>query len=184
MNPSPSYSPSLSDYSDSVFCSLISGPDTDDKPGFPTYAEYKRIEASYLSDLAPQKRPKALITQAIFNNIWEVLHQPNACTVGTPQFRFWVRKMFSLSWPEGRQSETPDSDDADEHSAVVLHDNRPVAIREQLYEVLCYCHGLAKHGGRDKTCAVIREHYSWVPKELTARFVKACPTCTHKRNKN
>ncbi|KAH9988886.1 hypothetical protein BJV77DRAFT_721364 [Russula vinacea] len=33
---------------------------------------------------------------------------------------------------------------------VVLHDKRPVAIREQLYEVLCYCHAVARHGGRTR----------------------------------
>jgi hypothetical protein len=67
---------------------------------------------------------------------------------------------------------------------VVLHDKRPVAIKEQLYEVLCYCHAVARHGGRDKTCATLRLNYSWVPKELTAKFVKACPTCTLKRSGN
>ncbi|KAF8127641.1 hypothetical protein EV363DRAFT_1343981 [Boletus edulis] len=198
-----------------------------DHPGLPTYAEYKRIEANYLHSLSPRKRDKALITQAMFDKIWDVLHQPEACTVQTPQFRFWVRKMFTLSrpvrgdgdgvsgwgWDEGRTSGMtatavhpvpefdPDTDEdlelersmgiigseratADElgYSAVVLHENRPVAIMEQLYELFCYCHVRAGHGGRDKTCAVIREHYSWVPKELTAQFVKACPTCVSKRS--
>ncbi|KAF8439895.1 hypothetical protein L210DRAFT_3359034, partial [Boletus edulis BED1] len=162
-----------------------------DHPGLPTYAEYKRIEANYLHSLSPRKRDKALITQAMFDKIWDVLHQPEACTVQTPQFRFWVRKMFTLSRPVrdlelersmgiiGSERAT-----ADElgYSAVVLHENRPVAIMEQLYELFCYCHVRAGHGGRDKTCAVIREHYSWVPKELTAQFVKACPTCVSKRS--
>lgn len=211
-----------------------------DRPGLPTYADYKRIETSYLLSLSPRKRDKALITQAMFDKIWDVLHQPEACTVETPQFRFWVRKMFRLSrpagvrggngwWGEARAGATgtgsktekgkgkgtamgtgtalgshsrtdpdPDADETDElersmgisrsttddlaHSAVVLHENRPVAIMEQLYELFCYCHVRAGHGGRDKTCAVIREHYSWVPKELTAQFVKACPTCAVKRS--
>ncbi|KAG6377783.1 hypothetical protein JVT61DRAFT_14556 [Boletus reticuloceps] len=198
-----------------------------DHPGLPTYAEYKRIEANYLHSLSPRKRDKALITQAMFDKIWDVLHQPEACTIQTPQFRFWVRKMFTLSrpvrgdgdgvsgwgWDEGRTGGRtatavhpvpefdPDMDadlelersmgiigsegaTADElgYSAVVLHENRPVAIMEQLYELFCYCHVRAGHGGRDKTCAVIREHYSWVPKELTAQFVKACPTCVSKRS--
>ncbi|KAH0834149.1 hypothetical protein J3R83DRAFT_11453 [Lanmaoa asiatica] len=202
-----------------------------DHPGLPTYADYKRIEAGYLHSLSPRKRDKALITQAMFDKIWDVLHQPEACTIETPQFRFWVRKMFSLSGPmcvgDGGWGEVrvggpgagtgsgmvyPDSDsdaegthleleramgigigqgmdgdaDADTSielfSAVVLHENRPVAIMEQLYELFCYCHVRAGHGGRDKTCAVIRQHYSWVPKELTAQFVKACPTCALKRS--
>jgi len=202
----------------------------DDVPGLPTYAEYKRIEAGYLHSLSPRKRDKALITQAMFDKIWDVLHEPEACTIETPQFRFWVRKMFSLSrpvravvggggggagghggagdrnlgWGAGTATHPaldPDSDaeadldlersmgirtgrsstDPFAFSAVVLHEHRPVAIMEQLYDLFCYCHVRAGHGGRDKTCAVIREHYSWVPKELTAQFVKACPTCALKR---
>lgn len=188
-----------------------------DHPGLPTYADYKRLEAGYLHSLSPRKRDKALITQAMFDKIWDVLHQPEACTVDTPQFRFWVRKMFTLSrpvcdggasaWASGwsdtggtatastsdahvndadldleRSMGISTTEDAFSFSAVVLHENRPVAIMEQLYELFCYCHVRAGHGGRDKTCAVIREHYSWVPKELTAQFVKACPTCTVKRS--
>ena len=181
--------------------------DPPDHPGLPTFADYKRIEAGYLLSLSPRKRDKALITQAMFDKIWDVLHQPDACTIETPQFRFWVRKMFTLSRPEtdageqwqwggaGWQEEEEadlelertmgierDADAALLTSAVVLHENRPVAIMEQLYELFCYCHVRAGHGGRDKTCAVIREHYSWVPKELTAQFVKACPTCALKRS--
>lgn len=145
-----------------------------DKPGFPTYDQYKRIEAAYLESLSPRKRNKALISQSMFDKIWDVLHQPNALLC-TPQFRYWVRKMFTLSKIDAE-------DYVGEAPVVILHENKPVAVQEQLYEVFCYCHEESNHGGRDKTCAVIREHYSWVPKDLTARFVKACPTCTPKRS--
>ena len=150
--------------------------DLEDKPGFPTYVQYKRIEAAYLESLSPRKRNKALISQSMFDKIWDVLHQPNA-PLCTPQFRFWVHKMFTLSEIDAEHyvSEAP---------VVILHGNRPVAVQEQLYELLCYCHEESNHGGRDKTCAVIREHYSWVPKDLTARFVKVCPTCTSKRSRH
>jgi len=198
---SPTHSPFSSDDSNDIAFRLMPAPDTEDRPGFPTYAQYKHVEASYLNDLAPKKRFKALITQAMFDDIWDVLHHPKALTTGTPQFRYWVRKMFTLGLPKRDAIESPgtpaaddDDDDDDDDDSVadtdgatpvtVLHDGRPVAIMEHLYEVLCYCHGLAKHGGRDKTCAVIRERYTWVPKDLTARFVKACPTCAKKRNRN
>ncbi|KAI6002391.1 hypothetical protein F5J12DRAFT_687685, partial [Pisolithus orientalis] len=148
------------------------------QPGFPTYEEYKRIEAAYLANLAPRKRTKALITQATFDQIWEVLWHPGSTRVGTPQFRFWVRKTFRLVTVQGEGGRDKDL------PPVVLHDNRPVAIMEQMYEVLCYCHGLTEHGGRDKTCAAIRRHYSWVPKELVAQFVRGCPTCLVKRAGN
>jgi len=171
-----SSSPALSDDQNGDECPPSPILDTADKPGFPTYIQYKRIEMAYLQSLSPRKRDKALISQCMFDKIWDVLHQPDACTIGTPQFRFWVRKMFTLS--------TPNTEDDSEVPVVILHENRPVAVQEQLYELFCYCHEESNHGGRDKTCAIIRQHYSWVPKELTAQFVKACPTCTFKRSGN
>ena len=151
-----------------------------DIPGFPTYEQYQRIEEEYLTSLSQRKQPKALISQALFDKIFAVLQNGSEDRASTAQFRFWVRKMFVLVYPQTsfnyNAGRTPES--------VVLHDKRPVAIKEQLYEVLCYCHALARHGGRDKTCATLRLHYSWVPKELTAKFVKACPTCTLKRSGN
>lgn len=159
--------------------------DSVSKPGFPTNDQYKQIEAAYLASLSPRKRDKALITQAMFDNIWDILHDPDTREIQTAQFRFWVRKMFVLSDPQPTQVFTSgDSCTRISSVPVILHENRPVAIKEQLYELFVYCHGLSNHGGRDKTCSVIRKHYSWVPKELTAQFVKACPTCTLKRSGN
>jgi Integrase zinc binding domain len=66
---------------------------------------------------------------------------------------------------------------------VIMHDNRPIAVAEQFYELLCHCHARVDHGGRDRTLAVIREYYSWVPKRITAMFVAACPTCNIKKNR-
>ncbi|KAH9061962.1 hypothetical protein EDB87DRAFT_1610538 [Lactarius vividus] len=151
-----------------------------DVTGFPTYEQYQRIEEEYLTSLSERKQPKALISQSLFDKIYAVLQNGSEDRASTAQFRFWVRKMFVLAYPQtsfGHNTrQTPEP--------VVLHDKRPVAIKEQLYEVLCYCHAIARHGGRDKTCATLRLHYSWVPKELTAKFVKACPTCTLKRSGN
>ena len=151
-----------------------------DIAGFPTYEQYQRIEGEYLSSLSERKQPKALISQALFDKVFAVLQNGSEDRGSTAQFRFWVRKMFTFAYPQTsfdrNAGRTPEP--------VVLHDKRPVAIKEQLYEVLCYCHGVSRHGGRDKTCATLRLNYSWVPKELTAKFVKACPTCTLKRSGN
>jgi hypothetical protein len=148
--------------------------------GFPTYQQYKNLEAAYLASLSKVKRNKALITQQMFDSIWDVLLDPNA-RVMDAQFRFWVRKMFTLSTVNiAVHGETQTVYRAGD--PVVLHNNRPVAVKEQLYELLCYCHALSRHGGRDKTCAAVRQLYSWIPKELIARFVMACPTCVLKKN--
>ncbi|OJA16499.1 hypothetical protein AZE42_12823 [Rhizopogon vesiculosus] len=83
--------------------------------------------------------------------------------------------MFTLS---GIDAE----DYVSESPVVILHENRPVTMQEQLYGLLRYCHEEANYGGRDKTCAVIRQHYSCIPKDLTAQFVKAFPVCNFKRS--
>ncbi|EAU87701.2 hypothetical protein CC1G_08737 [Coprinopsis cinerea okayama7 len=150
-----------------------------ERPGFPTYAQYKQIETNYIESLTPRRQGKALISQAMFDRIWDVLHHPES-QIETAQFRFWARKMFTvnkeyritLGVPEGIQSPAQE---------VLLHDNLLVAIQEQLYDLLCYCHGSTGHGGRDKTCALIRKHYTWVPKDLVSNFIKACPTCIMKK---
>jgi len=150
-----------------------------ERPGFPTFAQYKQVEATYIHSLTPRRQGKALISQALFDRIWDVLHQPDA-QGETAQFRFWARKMFTLSKTHqstlgvfGNTNNRPQE--------VLLHDNLLVAVQEQLYDLLCYCHRSTGHGGRDKTCALIRKHYTWVPKDLVSNFIKACPTCIMKK---
>ena len=142
--------------------------------GLPSREMYTQLEDDYIKSLSVRKQEKALLTQQMFDHVWDVLHDPDACKVGTPQFRWWVRKMFVLAYTASNGA------DAD-LKPVVMHEDRPVVVKDQIYDVLSYCHLLANHGGRDRTTAVVREHYSWVPKELVARFVKVCPTCTFKR---
>ncbi|KAI0728808.1 hypothetical protein C8Q72DRAFT_973141 [Fomitopsis betulina] len=144
--------------------------------GMPTPAQYKAIEEEYIHSLHPRKREKALLSQAMFDMVWDVLHDPLRSRVGSPQFRWWVRKMFVLSYDSAEGESGGEAG-----LPVVLHEDRPVALKEQIYEVLCYCHDRSNHGGRDKTTMVIRDHYSWIPKELVAQFVKACPTCVYKK---
>ena len=44
---------------------------------------------------------------------------------------------------------------------VVCHEEKPVAVREKLYQVLTNAHAACQHGGRDKTSAQVRKYYSW-----------------------
>ena len=151
----------------------------DQLSGFPTYAQYKRVENAYIQSLTPRRRAKALISQSMFDRIWDVLHQPER-QGETAQFRFWARKMFTLSKTHRNTLGAVVNDD-EVPQEVLLHDNLLVAVQEQLYDLLCYCHGMTGHGGRDKTCSLIRKHYTWVPKDLVSSFIKACPTCIMKK---
>ncbi|KAK7680764.1 hypothetical protein QCA50_016072 [Cerrena zonata] len=141
----------------------------------PSPNDYEKIEHEYLASITSRKRQKALITQEMFDNIWDVLHDPHGSLM-TSQFRFWVRKMFTLATLD-MGDENLDGD----VNTVILHENRPVAVKTQIYDILCYCHRLCEHGGRDRTTATVRAHFSWIPKELVARFVKICPKCSNKK---
>ncbi|KAI9261784.1 hypothetical protein EDC94DRAFT_540963 [Helicostylum pulchrum] len=133
----------------------------------PTFEEFQGIINDYLGNLSPKKRDKALVDHARYCLIQDVLKNPRNTLISTAQFRFWVKKMFQLQ---------PGSYD------LVCHDNKPVAMKEQIYDILVNAHKEAHHGGRDKTSAIVRNQFSWIPKELVARFVRQCPTCISRRN--
>ena len=138
--------------------------------GFPSAEQFADMVHEYLSSLSPKKQTKALLTQAMYDDIREVLLHPTETKTGSAQFRFWSKKMFKLVSVQSTH--------------IVIHENKPVAVKEQLYDVLVQCHGQAAHGGRDKTAAQVRKFYSWVPKELIARFVKGCPSCVRNTSPN
>lgn len=155
----------------------------------PSIEEFNSIVNDYLQNLSSKKRDKALVDNTRYHLILQVLRDPRNTSISTAQFRFWVKKMFKLI--------------KSEFSEVVCHDDKPVAIRENIYQILALAHKEAHHGGRDKTSALVtyihlysiklfypnlsfkkkvRKSYSWIPKELIARFVRHCPFCIARRN--
>ncbi|KAI9784079.1 MAG: hypothetical protein M1816_001051 [Peltula sp. TS41687] len=119
-----------------------------DLEGFVTNGEFDTILDDYIISLSPKKRDKALIPQKRYDNILRVLRDPKDTTIESAQFRFWAKKMFKLGTPDRPVDE------------IVLHENRPVAVRESLYRVLTSAHGGCQHGGRDKTSMQVRRQYS------------------------
>ena len=109
--------------------------------GFPTVESFNGMVDDYLGSLSVKKQAKALLTQQMYNDILTVLLNPTETKIGTAQFRFWAKKMFKLV--------------STQVAHIVLHENKPVAVKEQLYDVLVQCHGQANHGGRDKTAAQV-----------------------------
>ncbi|KAG8902835.1 hypothetical protein FRB99_004031 [Tulasnella sp. 403] len=194
---------------------------------YPSPATFEEVVETYLNSLSRKAADKALVTQKTYDAILAVLRDSEASDLpngrddgdpelelghlsasaapddggGTPLFKFWVRKSFTLGkvpkearaevgFGKGgngndRSASTPPSASGDQAHAdeddAVLHNGRPIAVREQLYHILLYCHAATKHGGRDKTCALINNHYSWIPKAFVEEFVKSCPGCPRKR---
>ncbi|ORX45469.1 hypothetical protein DM01DRAFT_1398139, partial [Hesseltinella vesiculosa] len=135
---------------------------------YPSQEDFDDIIRTYLGNLSFKKRDKALIDQQRYDLILRVLQEPKNTSISTAQFRFWVKKMFTLT----------------NHNAqlAVCHDNKPVAMKEHIYAILIWAHRQSHHGGRDKTSALVRRRFSWIPKELIARFVRQCPFCITRRN--
>ncbi|KAJ7667242.1 hypothetical protein B0H17DRAFT_842998, partial [Mycena rosella] len=124
------------------------------------------------------RQEKSLMPQALFDRIWDELVAP-ADSTEYGQFRLWVRKTFVLGAPPPSFSSESPSGAADEGVAL-LHNGFLVAVREQLYQLLCTFHGEAQHGGHDATVGLIYESYRYVPKKLVQEFVKARSTCAAK----
>jgi hypothetical protein len=128
-----------------------------DNDQYPTYEDFQCIVQEYLDNLSPKKRDKALVDQHRYTLILQVLKDPRNTAISTAQFRFWVKKMFQLA-----PTDTLD---------IVCHDNKPVAMREQIYEILVRAHREAHHGGRDKTSALV----SIVYKKIIRDFLHTRP---------
>ena len=112
---------------------------------FPSPYDFDTIIHEYLKGLSQKKREKALLNRTMYQAVLRVLNDPKGTGFKTAQFRFWSKKMFSTTQYSGEQ--------------VLTHEHKPVAVREQIYEVLIHCHTQAGHGGRDKTSAqVSRDH--------------------------
>ncbi|EED15071.1 conserved hypothetical protein [Talaromyces stipitatus ATCC 10500] len=140
--------------------------------GFPQVEDFDKLMENYVNELSVKKQDKALINAKRAHQIRIVLTDPKDTTVGSAQFRFWVKKMFKL---EPADSRIP------MNRKWICHEGKPVAIREKLFKILTRAHQQCQHGGRDKTSGQVRQIYSWVPKELISRFVKLCPTCQVRR---
>lgn len=118
----------------------------------------------------------------MFDRIWDVLHSQSR-SPEDGRFKFWVRKNFTLADVNKAAVLDPGalSNMLPGTQTIVLHKGLLVALQEQLYELLCYAHGTANHGGRDRTLAALRKYYTWVPREIVAQFTMSCPTCMMKK---
>ncbi|KAJ9604584.1 hypothetical protein H2200_010697 [Cladophialophora chaetospira] len=151
---------------------MLSEPVVPSLEGYPDVHEFDDLMKRYVQDLSPKKQDKALIHARRAANIKQVLIDKKTTSIESAQFRFWVKKMFTL---EPANPKTPD------HRKKICHEGKPVAVREKLFKILTKAHKQCQHGGRDKTSFQVRKVYSWVPKELISRFVKLCPTCQVRR---
>ncbi|KAK3839933.1 MAG: hypothetical protein J3R72DRAFT_386269, partial [Linnemannia gamsii] len=126
---------------------------------------FETLVEGYINQLHIRKRNKALITQQLANDCLMVLTNPENTAIFNPKFRWWVRKHFVFTVV------------GELRILLDKKNGKPVCVREQLYDKVCYFHHIIGHGGRDKTFAAITKSYSKVPAELVSLFTKNCQTC-------
>ncbi|GAA5975045.1 hypothetical protein JCM11641_000008 [Rhodosporidiobolus odoratus] len=156
------------------FAPSVTGALSAEAEGITTRENFDKEVEGYLGGLSAPKRAKALMTSSLHSLVLSILLNPKDTSNGTAQFRFWAKQRFHLlSTPEGD---------------LLAHDGKPVAMKENLYDVLAAAHLKSRHGGRDKTFLLIKDVYSCVPKELVSAFVKKCSHCntskSHLRHAN
>ncbi|KAH9815193.1 hypothetical protein DFH28DRAFT_1027045 [Melampsora americana] len=142
----------------------------DGRDGFSSRAQHDWCVERYLGGMCDKKRGKALIDKSMYDRILVVLFDKNDKTTESAQFRWWVRRTFTKV--------------SDDRGHYLVHENRPLAVKEQIYDILVYCHAECGHGGRDKTSAVSRKYFSWIPKDVVSRFVSVCPGCHARTQKD
>ncbi|EXJ91543.1 hypothetical protein A1O3_00091 [Capronia epimyces CBS 606.96] len=133
---------------------MLSEPVMPPLEGYPDVQEFDELMKRYVQDLSPKKQDKALIHARRAANIRHVLIDKKTTSIESAQFRFWVKKMFTLQPADGKAPEVS-------RLRKICHEGKPVAVREKLFKILTKAHKQCQHGGRDKTSAQVRRVYSW-----------------------
>ncbi|GAA6021505.1 hypothetical protein JCM10207_005783 [Rhodosporidiobolus poonsookiae] len=162
---SPSVSPSLSGSNSSNRRLSV------EDQGYPTVEEFEQQVQEYHDRLHKNKKTKAMCNNALYAKIVYILNNPTDTSFGDAQARFWARtSSYEL--------------DASGTRLIDKDAGKPVCPREDFYDVITAAHRQVEHGGRDKTHVVVKANWSWLPKEIVARYVSVCPTCIAKNKHN
>lgn len=138
--------------------------------GLPTYDQYKNdVEARFLAPLSSAQRNKALISRANHELVASALNAVATLHDQSGYIRWAVNTFTLVHLPLGLR----------------LHENGvPVAIQDELYDVLCTAHEAVAHDSFSATYAHLCASHAHVPRKLVAMFVKLCPTCLGARSGN
>ncbi|KAL1663299.1 hypothetical protein GGF50DRAFT_116176 [Schizophyllum commune] len=149
-------------------------PKTKSRIGLLTCDQYKNdVEARFLAPLSAAQRSKALISRANYNTIVSALDSTDPAVIASlhaseplderAHYIRWAANTFTLAHgPSGLH---------------LLENDRPVAVQDELYGILCDAHDAVDHGSFDATYDHLCAAHARIPKKLVAMFVRLCPTC-------
>ncbi|KAI5887633.1 uncharacterized protein SCHCODRAFT_02692297 [Schizophyllum commune H4-8] len=153
---------------------IATPPKTNSRIGLLTCDQYKNdVEARFLAPLSAAQRSKALISRANYDTIVAALDSTDPAVIASlrtseiPDERAhyirWAANTFTLAYgPAGLR---------------LLENDRPVAVQDELYDILCAAHAAVDHGPFDATYEHLCAAHARIPRKLVAMFVRLCPTC-------
>ena len=128
---------------------------------------FNGIIERYITSLPTSKQGKALINLNFLNEIKQVLLNPKDNTISNKNTRNWIKKKFKL------EEITPG-----DYRVLVVANNNPVLIVENMYEILCQTHAeITQHGGQKQTWKSIIERWGWIKQDIVEQFVNNCTIC-------
>ncbi|KAL6240386.1 hypothetical protein RBB50_012668 [Rhinocladiella similis] len=125
---------------------MLSEPVIPPLEGYPNVNDFDELVKRYVQDLSPKRQDKALINARRATNIRHVLINKKTTSIESVQFRFWVKKTFTLQSADGKPLE----------HRKICHKGKPVAVQEKLFKILTKAHKQCQHGGRDKTLTQVQ----------------------------
>jgi hypothetical protein len=144
-----------------------------------------------LQQFLARKVRRCLVSQALYDEAVQILRNPENITISSKQTRRWVKQRLQLLDMDGTSI------------LFTKNENKKVAIKENLYDIICKCHEELMHVGYDKVhkevifCAALKcvvhnyishhflhqinYHYDFCPQGLVEMFVKRCTECLRKK---
>src|SRR6266498_4020707 len=133
---------------------------------------FNGIIERYITSLPTSKQEKALINLNFLNEIKQVLLNPKDNTISNKNTRNWIKKKFKL------EEITPG-----DYRVLVVANNNPVLIVENMYEILWQTHAeITQHGGQKQTWKSIIERWGWIKQDIVEQFVNNCTICAYENH--
>ncbi|CAG8855818.1 3783_t:CDS:1, partial [Gigaspora margarita] len=115
---------------------------------------------NYIQSRDIRYQKKLFITQQVYDQAIHVILNPKT-SCGTAQDRYWMRSTFTIK----------NIGTEEDPNYYLYHKDKPVAVKEKLYDILCSTHRTQQHGGQQKLWNELRNQYSFIRQDLVEKFV-------------
>ncbi|XP_013396219.1 KRAB-A domain-containing protein 2-like isoform X2 [Lingula anatina] len=134
------------------------------------YETFHKLLDQHLATINESRRQKYLITQEMYEKIVSTVQvKSGEKSQYGATFKFWCKTNFKIEEIGQRKI------------LYCIKTSRPVATKEDLFDVLANCHKRVQHSGRDKTFEEVKRNYSWIPRRAVSFYLQTCRECHSKK---